>query len=451
MALQMRTLSRLQALQRKVAPAAPPRTTEPAANLADFIAQSPDRTAPIHLQPVLDVFERIAAGEQVRALISTPPQHGKSETVLHGLVWLLLRQPKLRHAYATYAQSFTRDQVGIAERIAQTHALQLDRSTLDRWATPEGGGVTWTSRGGPLTGRPVDGLLLIDDLLKDRLEANSALIRRRAMDWLSSTAFTRRHPSASTLVIATRWHLDDPTGQLPRTAGWEIINLPAINPDGTALWPEARPLDWLQEQRAAMLPADWHARYMGERRPLDSQPLNGEPSWYATLPTGTYREAVAVDFAYTAKSHADYSVAIEGRAYDDQIYITRMYRAQIEAPAFAEILKTWGTSHILARIGGTEKGIVQFIRKTQGLKMDTIPASTDKFAFAQPVAAAWNDGKVHLPKKQPWTREFIDTMKSLRCICDVLADLVDALGALHHALVIKPRANLEQLRKRSGL
>lgn len=403
------------------------------------------------MQPVLDVFERIAAGEQVRALISTPPQHGKSETVLHGLVWLLLRQPKLRHAYATYAQSFTRDQVGIAERIAQTHALQLDRSTLDRWTTPEGGGVTWTSRGGPLTGRPVDGLLLIDDLLKDRLEANSALIRRRAMDWLSSTAFTRRHPSASTLVIATRWHLDDPTGQLARTAGWEIINLPAIKSDGTALWPEQRPLEWLEEQRAAMLPADWHALYMGEPRPLDSQPFNGEPSWYETLPTGTYREAVGVDFAYTAKSHADYSVAIEGRAYDDQIYITRMYRAQIEAPAFAEILKTWNTSHILARIGGTEKGIVQFIRKAHALKMDTIPATTDKFAFAQPVAAAWNAGKVHLPKNQPWTRDFIDELQSFSGISDAHDDIVDALGALHHALVIKPRANLEQLRKRSGL
>lgn len=371
--------------------------------------------------------------------------------MLHGLVWLLLRQPKLRHAYATYAQSFTRDQVGIAERIAQHHALQLDRSTLDRWATPEGGGVTWTSRGGPLTGRPVDGLLLIDDLLKDRLEANSALIRRRAMDWLSSTAFTRRHPSASTLVIATRWHLDDPTGQLIKKGGWEVINLPAINADGTALWPEQRPLEWLQEQRRALLDHDWHALYMGNPRPLDSQPFNGEPSWYDTLPAGTYREAVGVDFAYTAKSHADHSVAIEGRAYNDQIYITRMYRAQIEAPAFAEVLKTWNISHILARIGGTEKGIVQFIRKTQGLKMDTIPATTDKFAFSQPVAAAWNAGKVHLPKNQTWTRDFIDELQSFSGIGDAHDDIVDALGALHHALVIKPRANLEKLRKASGL
>src|SRR5690625_2560016 len=447
----MRTLSRLQALQRKVGAAARVRSTEPPASLQDFIAQSPNRDAPHHLKPLTDLFEQIRAGGQVNALLSVPPQHGKSETVLHGLVWLMLAQPEKRHAYASYAQSFTRDQVIIANRVAEQHNLPRDRSTLDRWGTPEGGGVTWTSRGGPLTGRPVDGLLLIDDLLKDRLEANSALIRRRAMDWLSATAFTRRHPSASTLVIATRWHLDDPTGQLARTAGWEIINLPAINPDGTALWPEARPLDWLQEQRAAMLPADWHALYMGEPRPLDSQPFNGEPSWYDTLPTGTYREAVGVDFAYTAKSHADYSVAIEGRAYDDQIYITRMYRAQIEAPAFAEILKTWGTSHILARIGGTEKGIVQFIRKTQGLKMDTIPATTDKFAFAQPVAAAWNAGKVHPPKNQPWTRDFIDELQSFSGISDAHDDIVDALGALHHALVIKPRANLEQLRKRSGL
>ena len=54
------------------------------------------------------LFQRVKNGETVKALISTPPQHGKSVTCLHALVWLLKQLPTKRHAYATYAQQFSR-------------------------------------------------------------------------------------------------------------------------------------------------------------------------------------------------------------------------------------------------------------------------------------------------------------------------------------------------------
>src|SRR5690625_3632948 len=432
MALQMRTLSRLQALQRKVAPAARPRTTEPASALADFIAQSPDRTAPTHLQPVLDVFERIAAGEQVRALISTPPQHGKSETVLHGLVWLLLRDPKKRHAYATYAQSFTRDQVQIAERIAQTHSLQLDRSTLDRWATPEGGGVTWTSRGGPLTGRPVDGLLLHEDPLKDRLEANRSLIRRPAMDRLKSTAFKRPHPSASTLVIATRWHLDDPTGQLIKKGGWEVISLPAITPAGEALWPEARPLEWLEEQRNALLPADWHALYMADPRPTGASVFQ-PPTWYETLPAGPYREAHGFDAAYTAKTTSDHTVTVTGRLIDGVIYVTGLIREQLEPGQYIPLMKTRGVNHVTWFRSGTERGLEELLKR-EGIRVNGINATTDKLSRAIPAATSWNRGEIRLPAKSEWAGLIESETATFTGQGDESDDIIDALAGLHHAL-----------------
>lgn len=386
---------------------------------------------------MLDVFERIAAGEQVRALISTPPQHGKSETVLHGLVWLLLKNPKLRHAYATYAQGFTRDQVQIAERIAQTHSLQLDRSTLDRWATPEGGGVTWTSRGGPLTGRPVDGLLLIDDLLKDRLEANSALIRRRAMDWLSSTAFTRRHPSASTLVIATRWHLDDPTGQLIKKGGWEVISLPAITPAGEALWPEARPLEWLEEQRNALLPADWHALYMADPRPTGASVFQ-PPTWYETLPAGPYREAHGFDAAYTAKTTSDHTVTVTGRLIDGVIYVTGLIREQLEPGQYIPLMKTRGVNQVTWFRSGTERGLEELLKR-EGIRVNGINATTDKLSRAIPVATSWNRKEILLPANTEWAGLIESETATFTGQGDESDDIIDALAALHHALVGNPK------------
>ena len=368
------------------------------------------------MQPLLDLFERVKAGEQVRALVSTPPQHGKSETVLHALVWLLLQDPSKRHAYATYAQSFTRDQVGIAARIADAHGLQLHRDTLDRWATPEGGGVTWTSRGGPLTGRPVDGLLLIDDLLKDRLEANSALIRRRAMDWLSSTAFTRVHPGASTILIATRWHLDDPTGQLAKKAGWEVIKLPAIKPDGTALWPEARPLAWLEEQRAALIPADWHA-----------------------LPAGSFREGHGFDAAYTAKTTSDYTVTVSGRLIDGKVYVTDMLREQLEPGQYIPLMQSRGMTHVTWFRSGTERGLEELLKR-EGIRVTALNATTDKLSRAIPTATSWNRGEILLPAGQEWAGLIESETATFTGQDDDHDDIIDALAGLHHALLGAPIA-----------
>src|SRR5690625_8742 len=434
----MRTLSRLQALQRKVGAAARVRSTEPPASLQDFIAQSPNRDAPHHLKPLTDLFEQIRAGGQVNALLSVPPQHGKSETVLHGLVWLMLAQPEKRHAYASYAQSFTRDQVIIANRVAEQHNLPRDRSTRDRWGTPAGGGVTWTSRGDPLTGRPGDGLLLVDYQLKDRLEADSALIRRRAMDWLSSTAFTRRHPSASTIVLATRWHPDDPIGQLMRKHGWEVINLPAILPTGEALWPEHRPLDWLAEQRSSLLEDDWYALYMGAPRKPGSA-LFKPAGWYHAedLPRGPYRVGYGFDAAYTAKSTADYTVLIEGRLYDDgRIYITDLMRVQLDVEDLIPALKARGVRRLTWRRSGTERGLENSLKRA-GIQVQALNATTDKRAAATPAAIAWNQNRILLPTEfaDEWAYIIEGEAESFTGQGDAQDDIVDALGALHHALM----------------
>ncbi len=420
--------------------------------LMDFVPRvSPDLTAPRHLETLVDLFERASDQGDVRAWSSVPPQHGKSVTLFHLLIRALLRDPTKRHGYGTYSVEFAREQQEKAKKIAANALLPLDRQTMEQWVTPEGGGIVWTGVGGQLTGRPIDGVFIADDLLKGRGEAESPAHRRAALDFLTSTVLTRLHPGSSLILNATRWHREDPTGVMKRTRNWPGINLPAINDKGKPLWPEARPVEFLELQRTDVGEYDWWSLYMGEPRPRGGRVFNAEPSWYETLPSGTFRQAVGLDFAYTTKSHADWSVAIEGRIYEDQIYITRMIRVQAEAPQFGSAISALGTKHILARISGTEKGIIQFLRKDLNLKVETIPASTDKFAFSQPVAAAWNAGKVHLPSGQPWTQELVNEVQAFTGISDAQDDIVDALGALHHALVITPRANLEQLRARSGL
>ena len=79
-----------------------------------------------------------------------------------------------------------------------------------------------------MTGRPVD-LLLIDDPIKGREQADSPTIREKTWDWWTDTALTRLAPGAPVIIILTRWHEDDLAGRLIAEADsdWTVINIPA--------------------------------------------------------------------------------------------------------------------------------------------------------------------------------------------------------------------------------
>ena len=73
-------------------------------DLESFVpALSPRFGAPAHLRPVSNLLERVARGDEVRAVVSAPPRHGKTELFLHGIPWLLLQRPEMQIAYAAYA------------------------------------------------------------------------------------------------------------------------------------------------------------------------------------------------------------------------------------------------------------------------------------------------------------------------------------------------------------
>ena len=182
---------------------------------------------------------------------------------MHALAWLLRRKPHLRNAYASYAAqlAFTKSRLARDYTLAAGVRLRDDANKVNEWVTTAGGGLLATGVGGPLTGNPVDGVLLVDDPHKNRAEAESAVIREEIKGWWTSTAMTRVHPQASVLVVHTRWHPDDLIGWLREGDGgksWEVVELRAIA-DGTdpgdprqpgeALWPEYMPADFLEERK----------------------------------------------------------------------------------------------------------------------------------------------------------------------------------------------------------
>lgn len=189
---------------------APPR-------LVDFVPEiSPAFERPVHLAPFADVLERAWEVGEVRACCSVPPQFGKTELELHALAWALKHWPEKNNAFVGYSITFARKKSLRAQRLAVTAGVEIDprMSGVDQWQTTSGGGLVATGIGGPLTGMPIDGCLIIDDPYKNPAQAYSSGYRRSVRDWLTDVGIPRVHPGASIIVTHTRWHRDDLIGTL---------------------------------------------------------------------------------------------------------------------------------------------------------------------------------------------------------------------------------------------
>lgn len=406
----------------------PSRSANPLAklDLVDFVpAISPRFSAPHHLPQLLDYFRRVDAGEEVRGLLSVPRRHAKTETLLHGIAWLLLRHPDWMIGYAGYNDDFVRTKSRLARDYARKAGVQLrsDSTSVNEWLTTSGGGVIARGIGGSWTGHGVQ-LFIVDDPHKDRTEAESAAHRRRVHDFHSSVGVSSVEPAAgettggSMLGVHTRWHEDDYIGRLlnDEEAAWEYTNLPAIN-DGTdpnrglgePLWPDRWPLDRLLKRKADVGEFEWASLYQGHPRPRGAQIFSGDVFLYDELPAFGYQVSVAIDLAYSKKKTADWSVLLvmlgtmtpAGPRY----YVVDVVRMQGPPSAFAAraepVLTEWPAIDWSWRVAGQEGGVADLLRDApHHLPIRERPTTSDKFISSQPVAAAWNRGEVLFPSKK---------------------------------------------------
>lgn len=408
----------------------------PLIDLIPRLSQGLDR--PEHLAPYLDILER-APGGNLRECIAAPPQHGKTVCAGHALVkWL--GSPKAKHyAFATYNQNRS-DEVARATRQLAEEAGLSPTGTVRQWRVKTGAEVKFTSIGGSLTGYPVDGVLLIDDPVKDREEAESPRMREKAWGWLGDVGKTRVHPGGSILLMATRWHEDDLTGRCVKLLGWGYTNLQAIAEDmpdplgrqpGEALWPSRRPLDFLEVIRRENA-YTWASLYQGRPRPRGGS-LFGEPHYYqpSELPTKGYRVGYGLDLAYSAKTHADWSVLVKLVRIGDLVYVVDVLRMQADAPTFLAAARRMVDAEpgpIRWYRSGTEKGVGDFANLP---RLEHVAATADKFVRAQPVSAAWNTGKVLVPgghDRPRWLDGFLTEVTSFTGVHDPHDDIVDALA-----------------------
>jgi predicted phage terminase large subunit-like protein len=244
----------------------------------------------VHTVPICDRIDQMfldyEAGIPTYIIVVVPFRHGKSEIVSRRLPgYALGRHPSLEIILATYGQALTDQLSRDARTLMETpqYKAVFPESRLD----PKNKGVSqWglhrhhgkmnaTAVGGAVTGRGA-GLLICDDLIKNREEADSLPIRDKAWNAFTNDLSTRLAPVPMVMLIGTRWHVDDPIGRIlnrnnpqhedydPEFPRYEVIRYQALQEDGTYLFPERYPATWYETQFAQLGPYASSALLQGE-------------------------------------------------------------------------------------------------------------------------------------------------------------------------------------------
>lgn len=314
------------------------------------------------LRLIDDALVDLLAEPDGRLIISMPPQEGKSQRTSRRFpLWALTQNPDLRIAIASYEHGVARRWGrAIRDDITQhSEALGLrvrdDLSAQHEWQLAQHeGGVYAAGIGGALTGRPVD-LLIIDDPVKDRAQADSPTFRQNAWDWWTDVGSTRLAPGAPVVVILTRWHHDDLAGRLLNAEDghrWRVVNIPAEAIDDTDPLGRApgefmesargRTVEQWERIRTQVGPRTWASLYQGQPSPVSSGIFPADwPRYtqrpYLEQPDGTRRVLdnfdqviQSWDLAFKDTGQSDYVVGqVWGRA-GHQAWLLDMVRARLD-------------------------------------------------------------------------------------------------------------------------
>lgn len=411
-----------------------------------------------HHKMVCDALMRVFRGECKRLIINIPPRYSKTEIVKNFVGWSLGHHPDCEFIYTSYsgrlAAASSWDVRGLVQEpeyqaIFPGVHLRDDSKAKDEWRTSAGGIVYAAGSEGTITGygagkhRPgFGGALLIDDPHKAD-EARSDVIRQNVIDWFQNTFESRKNsPDTPIILIMQRLHENDLAGWLLNGGNgehWEHVCLPALQDDGTALWPEKHTVEELRRMEAAS-PYTFAGQY--QQRPAPAEGGIFKPDQIGiidALPYGHITWVRGWDLGSTTEG--DWTAGAKlGRLPDGRFVIGDINRLRA-APdeRDAALRNTAALDTVATRIsipqdpGQAGKTQVLYLtRELVGYTVESSPESGDKVTRAEPFASQVNVGNVVMLRGD-WNRALIEEMRMFPN--GTFDDQIDALSRAFSVLI----------------
>lgn len=385
-----------------------------------------------HLEYLCEILQHIEQKKIRRLILNMPPQHGKSITTSELFpAWYLGNHPDDRVILTSYGADLA---AGFSEN-ARDHfkiwgpeiwGLEVSDSSSakDSWRIAGHRGFMISAGvGGPITGKPAN-VLIIDDPLKNRKEAESETIRQDVINYYKSVLRTRLAQDGCIILIMTRWHPEDLAGHLIKNGEdkWTVINLPAIAKEndplgrlpGTPLCPELHDLADLQDIQNDLGPYDWSALYdgnpMSEKGNLfkreyfryfevkDDIFILHKPNGDVVIPVRSCTCFQTYDPTGSSKTSADFGVL--GTWYltpAADLLLVDVLSMQKTVPEQVDDVRMMYHRFRPVAIGVEKNGIglatLQYLQLA-GLPIDDVNADADKYSRAVPIAMRYKAGKV---------------------------------------------------------
>jgi len=388
----------------------------------------------------------LRAGKRPSLILQAPPQHGKSEQLVDFIAWCVGQNPDLKAIFASYS-----DDLGVKTNMTLQRLFDGDpyrrafgRTRINtvnvstdsgRWMRNTSllefvgheGSFRNTTVGGPINGMGLD-LGVVDDPMKGRAEASSKTIRDKTWNWFTDDFLGRFSNKAGFVMIMTRWHLDDPAGRwLEHFPNTKVLRYPAIaeqderfRKKGEALFPELKPLEFLNARRKVLTESGWQSIY--QQRPIAA---GGD-----MFPTERFNVITSINRSQIKRSvrYVDKAGTKDGGAYtaaslvhdmkDGTTIVEDVIRGQWSAlereQRLMQVVATDRDTCPRYQLwfeqepgSGGKESAEESIRRFKGVQVFADKVTGAKEVRAEPYAAQVQAGQVSI-KAGAWNREFLE-------------------------------------------
>lgn len=356
------------------------------------------------------VLGAFAQGDIKRLIVSVPPQHGKSLGASQLLpAFILGLNPDAKICIGSYAFSLASKFSRRVQRLikedrykclfpqTQLKSESGDKNAINYIQTAEEfeivgytGGLRAAGREGAITGNTVD-IMILDDLYKDAMEANSPLVRDNTWEFYTSVIKTRLHNTSQELIVFTRWHEDDLIGRLKQAEKvvelnspdqlqngdkdiWYLLNFEAIKEseatqldprsNGEVLWPSRHGLKLLTDKRN-LDRQKFDCMYQGNPSTKEGLLYGDTFAVYDQMPVDTIKKASYIDTADTGTDclcAICYQVSSAGNILiTDVLYTTEPMEVTESATASMLLRNKIRTAYVESNNGG--RGFARTLQK----------------------------------------------------------------------------------------
>lgn len=303
-------------------------------------------------------------GDDEVMVINMPPRHGKSRTAGLFVEWVLGKNKNEKIMTGSYNETLSTmfsknvrndiqeekvdvNKVVYSDIFPDTKIKRGD-GAMNLWSL-EGGYNNYlaTSPTGTATGFGCT-LMIIDDLIKNAMEAYNAEVLEKHWDWFTNTMLSRLEEGGKIIIVMTRWATGDLAGRVIehyKEQGVQVkhITMKALQDDGTMLCEEVLSKKSYQSKVKAMGLDISSANYQQE--PIDIKgKLYTSFKTYKKLPMdekGNLLFTSIRNYTDTADTGDDYHCSINYGVYNSEAYVLNVLYTkdgmEITEPATAKM------------------------------------------------------------------------------------------------------------------